>query len=172
MAQKFNFLDQNKSGKIDYAAPEMDLALQSILDLTDAEVEELKSAFRRIDEDNDGKVDYASFVAAGMNRHIQVSKQNLHSAFDAIAENGLITKAALIRNFQLAKPRAGEIEYYGDEEETKDAQEEARASQTQQAEEEAKWQRIIGKYQLGDGDTINFETFEEIMKKRSKSKQH
>ena len=117
----------------------MDLALQSILDLTDAEVEELKSAFRRIDEDNDGKVDYASFVAAGMNRHIQISQQNLHSAFDAIAENGLITKAALIRNFQLAEPRAGEIESYGDEEETKDAQGDEHASQIQQAEEEAKW---------------------------------
>ena len=110
MAQKFNFLDQNKSGKINYTAPETEIALKEILELTDEEVQKLKSAFQGIDEDGDGEVDYASFVAAGMNQHILMSKQNLHSAFDAIADQGVITVQRLIQNFQLAKPKDIEIE--------------------------------------------------------------
>ena len=58
MAQKFNFLDLNKSGHISYTAPKMEIALKEILELTDEEVQKLKSAFQRIDEDGDGKIDY------------------------------------------------------------------------------------------------------------------
>ena len=65
----------------------------------------------RIDENGDGQVDYASFVAAGMARHTQLSKQNLQSAFDAIAENGVITVQKLIKHFQLAKLRDADFEY-------------------------------------------------------------
>ena len=74
MTQKFNFLDQNKNGKINYAAPETETALKEILELNDEEVQRLKSAFQRIDENGDGQVDYASYVAAGMNHHILRSK--------------------------------------------------------------------------------------------------
>ena len=54
MAQKFIFLDQNKNGKINYAAPETETALKEILELNDEEVQRLKSAFLRIDENGDG----------------------------------------------------------------------------------------------------------------------
>ena len=105
IARQFNFLDQNKTGKIHYAAPETEAALKEIFELTDEEVQKLKSAIQSIDEDGDGYVDYLSFVTAGMNHQILVSKQNLHSAFDAIAEGGVITIQGLIKNFQLAKPK-------------------------------------------------------------------
>ena len=36
----------------------MEIALKEILELTDEEVQKLKSAFQRIDEDGDGKIDY------------------------------------------------------------------------------------------------------------------
>ena len=54
MAQKFIFLDQNKNGKINYTAPETETALKEILELNDEEVQRLKSAFLRIDENGDG----------------------------------------------------------------------------------------------------------------------
>ena len=100
----------------------MEIALKEILELTDKEVQKLKSAFQRIDEDGDGQIDYDQFVAAGMKNHILVSKQNLRSAFEAISDNGVITIQGLIENFQLAKPMDFEIEAQGDEE-SKDFQE-------------------------------------------------
>ena len=124
----------------------------------------------RIDENGDGQVDYASFVAAGMNHHILTSKQNIRSAFDAIANDGFITTRELIVNFQLAKPLDVEIEAQGDEE-TINVQEEQHVSQAEQAEDEAKWQRIIGELGLGDRDTIDYESFEKIMLKSADNKQ-
>ena len=41
MAQKFIFLDQNKNGKINYAAEETEKALREILELNDEEVQRL-----------------------------------------------------------------------------------------------------------------------------------
>ena len=37
--------------------------------------------------------------------------------------------------------------------------------QTEQADDEAKWQRIIGELGLGDRDTIDYDSFEKIMLK-------
>ena len=57
------------SGKINYVAPGTVAGLRETLDLNDDEVDKLQQAFQGIDKQGTGQIDYAQFVAAGMNHH-------------------------------------------------------------------------------------------------------
>ena len=84
--------------------------IRETLDLDDSEFDKLKSSFEGIDQAGTGQIDYAQFVSAGMNRHIQLSNQNLRVAFESIAQNGVITIEGLTQKFQLAKIKGEDLE--------------------------------------------------------------
>ena len=51
--------------------------IKEALGISDEDGDELRKLINDIDENGDGQVDYASFVAAGLNHHILLCKHHL-----------------------------------------------------------------------------------------------
>jgi len=104
LRETFRSLDQDKDGQL--VQSELKQAFIQVMGMReDLADEESKKVMRRLDHDNDGKIDYTEFLSASISRRTMLTQDKLESAFKMIDRNGdgLITVEELKDLFEEEK---------------------------------------------------------------------